>query len=117
VADHHDRVAAKARQPALDRAVVAEGPITRERRVVVEQAGDVVREMRPLRLARDLGLLPGRELGIGLPQQPFGAGLEPADLLRQVELAAAGVQVAQLLDLAFQLADGFLEIEQLASLP
>jgi hypothetical protein len=70
--------------------------------------------MRPPGLARDLGFLPGRELGIGLPQQPFGAGLEPTDLLRQVELAAAAAQVAQLLDLAFQLADGFLKLEQLA---
>jgi len=68
-------VAAKARQPALDRAVVTEGPIASERGIVVEQAGDVVREMRALRLARDLGLLPGGELGISLPQQPFGAGL------------------------------------------
>jgi hypothetical protein len=73
--------------------------------------------MRPLRLACDLGLLPGRELRIGLPQQPLGAGLQPADLVRQVELTAAGAQVAQLLDLAFELADGFLEIKQLALLP
>jgi hypothetical protein len=110
-------MAAKAREAPLDGPVVAESPVTRERRIVLEQARDIVREMRPLRLARDLGLLPGRELGIGLPQQPLGARLEPADLLRQVELAAAGAQVAQLLDLAFQLADGLLEIEQLALLP
>jgi hypothetical protein len=110
-------MAAKARQTTLDRTVVPVGPIAGERRVVLEQAGDVVGEMRPLGLARDLGLLPGRQLGIGLAQQALGAGFEPADLLRQVELVAAAAQVAQLLDLAFQLADRFLEIEQLALLP
>jgi hypothetical protein len=69
--------------------------------------------MRPLRLARDLGFLPGGELAVGLAQQPLGARLEPADLFRQIELGAAAAEMAQLLDLAFKLADRFLEVEQL----
>jgi hypothetical protein len=111
MADHHHRAPPEAGQPALDGAVVAEDAVAREGRIVVEQRGDVVAEMRPLGMARDLGLLPGRELGIGLAQQLLGARLEAGDLLRQIEVAAIG-QMAQLLDLAFQLADRLLEFEQ-----
>ncbi len=111
VADHDQRAAAEARETALDRAVVAEGAIARERRVVLEQLGRVVGEMRPLGMARDLRLLPGVELGVGLAQQLLGARLEARDLVGEVEVAAVG-QMAQLLDLALELADRLLELQQ-----
>jgi hypothetical protein len=116
MAEHDHRAATKAREPALNRAVVAERPVACERRVVLEQAGDVVGEMRPLGMARDLGLLPGVELGVGLPEQLLRPGLEAGDLVGEVEVAAVR-EVAQLLDLAFQLADRLLEFQQLRSLP
>ena len=94
VADHDHRAAAEASEAALDRAVVAEGAVAGERRVILEQARDVVREMRPLGMARDLRLLPGVELGVGLAQQLLGARLEPGDLVGDVELAAAGADGA-----------------------
>src|SRR5690606_16186516 len=58
-----------------------------------------------------LGLLPRRELAIGLAQQLLGLGLQARDLLRDVHVAGIG-QMAQLGDLAFQFGDGFLEIEE-----
>jgi hypothetical protein len=67
-------------------------------------------------MARHLGLLPGRQLGVGLAQQLLGARLEPRDLVPEVQIAALG-QMAQFLDLAFQLADRLLELEQLSLLP
>jgi len=44
--------------------------------------------MRALRVARDLGLLPGVELGVGLTQQLLGAGLEARNLVGEIEVAA-----------------------------
>src|ERR687898_3011857 len=67
--------------------------------------------MRSRRVAGDLRLLPGVELGVGLAQQLVGARLQPGDLVGEVEVAAVA-QVAQLLDLAFQLADRLLEVQQ-----
>jgi hypothetical protein len=116
VPDQHHRLAAKAREPALDRPVVAERPVAGERRVLGEQGGDVAGEVRPLRMACDLGLLPGGELGVGLTQELLGARLEARDLVLEVEVAAVG-EVTQLLDLAFQLADRLLELEQFFFLP
>jgi hypothetical protein len=116
VADDDDGTAAIAGEAALDRPVVAERAVAGERREVGEQRVDVVREVRPLGMAGDLRLLPGRELGVGLAQQLLGTGLEARDLLAQAELAVAGGKVAQLLDLALELADRLLEFEQL-SLP
>jgi hypothetical protein len=115
VADHHHRAAAKAREAALDGAIVAERPIASERRVVLEEALGVVREMRPLGVAGDLGLLPGVELGVGLAQQLLGACLEPRDLVPKLEVATLG-EMAELLDLALELADRLLEVQQLGLL-
>jgi hypothetical protein len=111
VPDQHHRLAAKAGEAALDRPVVAERPIAGERRVLGEERSDIVGKMRTLGMARDLGLLPGGQLGIGLAQELLGARLEPRDLVPEVEIAAIG-EVTQLLDLAFQLADRLLELEQ-----
>jgi len=68
--------------------------------------------MRPFGMARDLGLLPGCQLAVGLAQQLPGARLEPRDLVAKLQIATLG-KVAQLLDLALELADRFLEVQQL----
>jgi hypothetical protein len=72
--------------------------------------------MRALGVARHLGLLPGGQLGVSLTQELLGARLEARDLVLEVEVAALR-EVAELLDLAFQLADRLLEVEQFVSLP
>jgi hypothetical protein len=116
VPDQHHRLAAKAGEPALDRSVVAERAVAGERRVLGEERSDIVGKMRTLGMARDLGLLPRGQLGVSLAQELLGARLEPRDLVPEVEIAAVG-EVTQLFDLAFQLADRLLELEQFSSLP
>jgi hypothetical protein len=116
VPDQHHRPAAKAGEAALDCPVVAESPVAGERCVLGEERSDIVGKMRPLGMACDLGLLPWGELGIGLAQELLGARLEARDLVLEVEVAAVG-EVTQLLDLAFQLADRLLELEQFFFLP
>ena len=45
------------------------------------QAFDVVDEMRPLRMARDLRLLPGRQAGVEIGQRLFRLAFEPRQLV------------------------------------
>ena len=47
----------------------------------VISAVDVVEAMRPLRMARDLRLLPGRQFGVEVRQRLRRLGLEPLDLV------------------------------------
>ena len=64
MADDADALAAEAAEAADDRLVLAEFAVAGERREIGDQAVDVIEAMRPLRMARDLRLLPGRQLGI-----------------------------------------------------
>ena len=50
---------------------------------------DVVEAMRPLRMAGDLRLLPGRQLGVEVAQRLRRLGLEPADVVGDVGGVAA----------------------------
>ncbi len=99
MADYHHRAAAKTGEPSLDRLIVAEGAVAGERRKVFEQTLDVVAEMGPLGVSCDLGLLPGRQLGIGLTEKLVGTLLEPRDLIGEIKIAAMG-KVMEFLDLA-----------------
>ena len=64
VADDADALAAEAAEAADDRRVLAEFAIAGERDEIGDEPGDVVEAMRPLRMAGDLGLLPGCQLGV-----------------------------------------------------
>ena len=55
---HADALAAEAAEAADDGVVVAELAVAGERRELGDQRADVVETVRPLRMARDLGLLP-----------------------------------------------------------
>ena len=67
--------------------------------------------MRPLRMARDLRLLPGRQVGIELLERLRRLGLEPRDLLADGDRVAARAHGAQLLDLGLELGHRLFEIE------
>jgi hypothetical protein len=60
VTDQDDLPALKPAQPADDRLVVAECAIAGQWDEIIDQAGNIILEMRPLRVPRDQGLLPGR---------------------------------------------------------
>jgi hypothetical protein len=64
-------------------------------------------------MARKLDLLPWRELGIGLPQQPIDLALKPSDFVSNIEIAAIG-EMAQLFNLAFKLGERLLEFEKVS---
>ena len=81
MADDHRRAALEAPDAADDRLVLAEIAVAGERREILYEPVDVVAEMRPLRVPRDLRLLPGGELGIGLFQSVARLGLELGEFL------------------------------------
>src|SRR3546814_8807739 len=106
MADHHDRASAKAPEPADDRSVLAKIPVTGEGREIVYKPGDIILEMRPFGMARDLRPLPWRQLRIGLAQLTFGFRLKLFDLARNVDFTAV-CGFAQIDDLRPQRRDGF----------
>ena len=114
--EHDDGAAAETAEPADDRAIFGESAIARKRREFRDQAGDVIAAMRPFGMARELDLLPRRELGIGLPQQPIDLVLEPLDLIGNIEIAAIG-EMAKLFNLAFELGERLLEFEKMSHHP
>ena len=77
----------------------------------VDQAGDIVEAMRPLRMARHLRLLPGREVGIELLERERRLDLEAADLLADGDRAVALAHGAQFLDLGLQFGHRLFEVE------
>ena len=112
-ADRHDAAPAETAEAADNRPVLGKSSVTRERDKLGNQPADIIEGVRPLRVARDLHFLPRRQPRICLTQQPRRRGFESADLIGDVEFAG-GREVPQLIDLAFELADRPLEIEEMA---
>ena len=112
VADHHHRRAAKPAQPADDGLVVAEFAVAAQLDEILDQAGDVVDEVRPLGMAGDLRLLPAVQVGIGLPAHPRRAVAQGVDLgLEGIGATRLVGELGQLLDLRLELGDRPLEIQ------
>ena len=82
MAEQRDRLPAETAEPGHDRLILAKQPVAGERGEIVDQAGNVIGEMRPRRMAGDHRLLPWRELGIGLADQLVGLGLKARDVVR-----------------------------------
>jgi len=111
--DHDHAPAGDPAEPADDRLIVGKGAITRERHEIVDEARNIILEAGPLGMARDLRLLPLRQFGIGLTQQPIGFGLEPGDFGFDVQRAVMAIgRLAQLDDPRFQFRDRLFELEQ-----
>ncbi len=111
VTDDADAFAAEAAETADDRIVVAELAVAGERHEIGDQGVDEFETMRALRMARDLGFLPGRQFFVEFPQRLRRLGLKPRDFLFDLDLAAVGLNGAQFLDLGFEFGKRFFEIE------
>jgi hypothetical protein len=111
MADEHHLAAGEPPQAADDRLVLAEIPVSGEWHEIGNQGRDIVLEMGPFGMPRDLGLLPRGQLRIGLAQQPLGTLLEPLDLGLDVELAG-GCGFAQFGDARLELRNRLFEIEK-----
>src|SRR3546814_15662805 len=68
-------------------------------------------EMRALRMARHLDLLPWRQLLVGLPELALRLRLEPRNLLGDVDVSDIR-EMPQFLDLAFEFCDRLFEVEK-----
>ena len=111
-AENNDAMPAESAHPADHGGVLGEGAVAGERRELVDQPADIVQAVRPLRMARDLDLLPRRQLRIALADEPRHLRFKPADLLGDIE-AAIVRQAAQLVDLAFKLGDRPFELQKM----
>ncbi len=110
--DHHRRTP-EAAEAADDGLVVRELAIAAQLYELVDQPAHIVEEMRPVRVAGDLGLLPGVELGEGLDPQGVDLGAQAGDVVVQHPALFVG-ELVELLDLRLKLGDRLLEIQVMA---
>ena len=109
--EDRDRIAAKAAEAGDDRLVLAELSVAGERLEIGDEAGDVVLCVRPVGMAGDLRLLPGRQPGIDAGERVARLALERRDLVGDRDAVGARLQPPQLLDLAFEVGDRLFEVE------
>lgn len=109
--DHADGPPAEAAEAAHDGLVLAEAAVAGQRRELADQRVAVIDEVRALRMAGDLRLLPGREGGVELGEGRGGLALEPRHVLGDRHRAVAGAEGAQLLQLGLEFGDRLFEIE------
>jgi hypothetical protein len=107
VADDADALAAEAAEAADDRRVLAVFAIAGQRDEIGDEPGDVVEAVRPLRMAGDLGLLPGCQLGVEFLERLRRLAFDAGDLLVDGNRVALGLERAQLSILASSSATGF----------
>ncbi len=113
--DHHHRLALEAAQPSNDRLVVAVLAVALQLDELVDQAVDVVHEVRAFGMAGHFRLLPGREVGVGVAAEVLDLDLQRGDVVVHAALVAGVVrQGLQLAELGLQLRDGPFEIQVVA---
>ena len=98
-------------KPPMMAGVLAELAVAGQRHEIGDQRGDVIEAMRPLRMARDLRLLPRRQFAIEFLERLRGLAFDAVDLLADGDGIAVGLQRAQFLDLGLELGHRFFEVE------
>ncbi len=111
MADHHHRAALQTTETTDDCGVFAKLAVTGKRGEIVKQVGDIVGEMRTIRMARHLGFLPGGQLAIGALQKLGQLFLQAGNLVCDVDFVTAR-QMTELFDLAFKFGDRLFKIEE-----
>src|SRR5579884_3277532 len=89
MADDADTFAAKAAEPTHNGRVLSEFSVTRQRNEVGNQTSNVFEAMRPLRMTRNLGFLPRREVRIELFKRDRGLDLQTRDFFADGERVAS----------------------------
>src|SRR5262249_5664001 len=98
--DRQNTAATEPADAADDGHILGKGPVSGERHEIRQQTRDVVERVRTLGVARHLDVLPRGQTRIGLTQQTARSGLEAANLVRYVQLAARR-QMTEFGNLAF----------------
>jgi len=114
MADHDDAPPLEPGQAADDRGVVAVHAVAVELDEVVEQELEEVARVRPLRVARELGALPGRQARVGLLPKPREPILELGDLLARL---LCGLLSLEARDADLDLDEGLLEVKRVRHSP
>ncbi len=109
--EKHDGTATEPAGTADDCRVLTIVPVAGQRREIGDELFQIVREMRPVLVARDLGLLPGRQLAVDLFERGLGLLLELADLIANGNAALLADERAQLDNLVLELGHRLFEIE------
>src|SRR3990167_3256625 len=88
-------------------------PIAVQLLPVGEDLGDVVQRVRPLRMARDLRHLPGRQVRVDVLGELLALFVEAADLFGDVDRRFA-LHESQFFDLGLEFGDRLLEVEEMS---
>src|SRR5262249_32566565 len=97
--------------PRNDGAVLTEQTVSREWREFLDQPGNVVREMRPRRMASHECLLPWRELGIRVSDEFVRLPLKTRNVLFDFHGGVLSRELPQLEDLSLQFSYGTFKFE------
>src|SRR5690606_11945387 len=82
-----------------------------KRSEVREEPAHIIEAMRPVGMTCDLDLLPRGQLPIGFAQRVLRPLLEPGNFVSNVDCLAALGKLLQFENLAFEVGNGFFEIE------
>ena len=111
VANHHHAAALKTGKTTDDGLVFAKQAVAGKRGEIFEKMTDIVGEMRPIRMACNLRLLPRGQLAIGALQQFGQLILQACDLICDIDFVITG-KMTEFFDLAFKFGDRFFKIEE-----
>ena len=95
------------REASHDGGVVGEFPVAVDLHPIGEEHLNVIEGVRTLRMARDLGFLPGAQMGVNLAAEVLKLAPEPLDLGRPVFPPG---DLGQIFDSLLQLLDRLLDV-------
>jgi hypothetical protein len=111
MADHHARMPVEAGKTADDGVVVRERTVAMQFLKFGEHQTEEIKRIRPLRMTRHLGDLPGRELRVYILGQRLALRFQSRNLFRYVDCGIV-LNEAQFLDLCLKFGDLLFKIEK-----